>query len=1504
MKKLLFLPVLLACAFVARATYNTVSLMGFNRDVISNGSAPAATTISPSFTVGVDSDSYALVAQDYNYGGYTPTYYLPTGGLLTSALTTSLNYQFADYSSNNALRLVNIGDTGVLTLTTPQSAGALFVLGCGLNGDTYADIVITFTDATTQLFPSVYFPDWYASGGAVVGIGRVSTADNHTEGYSYAPSLFENRLDLAPANYGKTIASITIRKSSGSGYVTIMAASANDVCSGTPTAGTTSASVTSGCSEYSPVLSLSGASTSSGLQYQWQSSPDGLTWTNVTGATNSTYTADVTTNIYYRASVTCVTSSLTSTSTSLELLQTAPAPTVASMPFAESFESWIGACAAADRPGTPWVTSPATGDNSWRRDDQGDDASWDYPTDYMYSPASTIGSHSARFHSGYTHSGIVGNLDLHIDLSPAGTKQLSFDYINLDGSDYLKVQLSEDGGATFTDLATYNTTTGWTNEIVTTTSVAANAIIRFAATADYGGTDIGMDNVFINVLTPCSGTPVAGTFSASQVTGCGEFMPILSLPSTTISGLTYQWQSSTDGATWSDVTGATDRSYTADVTSSIYYRVVVTCTASGLSDATPGIDFLIVTPVATTATLPFFEGFESWIGTCYMYDRPGSNWLETPTSGDGAWRRDDQGADAAWDFPASYMYSPASTEGAHSARFHSGEATGGTEGDLDVHVDLSAAGTKMIQFDYNNLDGSDYMDVQLSEDGGATFTTLSTFTTVVSGGWAPERVTTNSTAANAVIRFRAISDFGGSDIGIDSLYISVEPTCSGTPTAGTFTADRTSGCTAYTANLSVDAPIFMSGIVYQWQSSADGISYTSVSGATNTTYAASVSSNVWYRFYVECTASGLGDTSAATELTYSPVTPVTATVPYFQGFENWIGGCYSFDRPDVSWLLSPTTGDNSWRRDDQGTDAAWNFPTDYMYSPASTEGSHSARFHSGYSPGGSEGDMDLHIDLSAAGTKMIQFDYNNVDGSDYMSVQLSEDGGATFTTLATFTTTPAGWVAERVSTSSVAANAIIRFSAIADYGGSDIGIDSLAISVEPTCSGTPTAGTFSADNTSGCAAYTANLSVDAPILMTGITYQWQSSATGTSFTDVAGATSTTYAASVTGNIFYRFYVVCTASGLADTSAALELTETPEVSVAATLPYFQGFENWIGGCYTYDRPDNSWVLTPNTGDNSWRRDDQGDDASWTAASSGAYSPVSEEGSHSARFHSYYASSGDIGNMDLTIDLSTAGTKNISFYYTNADGSDALTVYLSEDGGVTFTALGSYTTTSGWEHETLTTTSVAANAILRFSAMSDFGNSDIGVDSLYINGPAVLPTCDTVASLTASSITSTSAIISWSAVSGVTGYEYVVDNSPSAPSSGGTSTTGTSVTDTGLVCATTYYAHVRTDCSVDSSTWETISFTTDTCVNTSVGNVNSNVFALYAYPNPAKATVTLTVKGMAGEATIKLTDVTGKIIQLIKVTDASTVIDINELAAGVYFINYRDERNNQTVEISKQ
>jgi hypothetical protein len=89
----------------------------------------------------------------------------------------------------------------------------------------------------------------------------------------------------------------------------------------------------------------------------------------------------------------------------------------------------------------------------------------------------------------------------------------------------------------------------------------------------------------------------------------------------------------------------------------------------------------------------------------------------------------------------------------------------------------------------------------------------------------------------------------------------------------------------------------------------------------------------------------------------------------------------------------------------------------------------------------------------------------------------------------------------------------------------------------------------------------------------------------------------------------------------------------------------------------------------------------------------------------------------------------------------------------------------------------------------------------------------PACPTP-SASASSVTSSTADVSWSAVPSATlGYEYVLDNVATDPTGSGTSTTATTYAATGLTQLTTYYFHIRSVCSAGTySTWSTISFTT--------------------------------------------------------------------------------------------
>jgi Secretion system C-terminal sorting domain len=86
-------------------------------------------------------------------------------------------------------------------------------------------------------------------------------------------------------------------------------------CSGTPTGGTASATAALRCTGEADTVSLSGASYGCGIQYQWQSSPDGTTFTNISGATTTSYKFIASATATYRCHVNCSSSGLSANST-------------------------------------------------------------------------------------------------------------------------------------------------------------------------------------------------------------------------------------------------------------------------------------------------------------------------------------------------------------------------------------------------------------------------------------------------------------------------------------------------------------------------------------------------------------------------------------------------------------------------------------------------------------------------------------------------------------------------------------------------------------------------------------------------------------------------------------------------------------------------------------------------------------------------------------------------------------------------------------------------------------------------------------------------------------------------------------------------------------------------------------------------------------------------------------------------------------------------------------
>lgn len=120
------------------------------------------------------------------------------------------------------------------------------------------------------------------------------------------------------------------------------------------------------------------------------------------------------------------------------------------------------------------------------------------------------------------------------------------------------------------------------------------------------------------------------------------------------------------------------------------------------------------------------------------------------------------------------------------------------------------------------------------------------------------------------------------------------------------------------------------------------------------------------------------------------------------------------------------------------------------------------------------------------------------------------------------------------------------------------------------------------------------------------------------------------------------------------------------------------------------------------------------------------------------------------------------------------------------------------------------SIETGPALHYSAQGS--GTPIGRMEIYY---VISPSCPSPSGLMASNILSTSATLSWPAISGSQGYDYIVSTSPTNPTLTVPyqTTTNTSVNATGLTPATDYFLYIRNKCSgsVDSR-WEQLPFRT--------------------------------------------------------------------------------------------
>jgi len=191
------------------------------------------------------------------------------------------------------------------------------------------------------------------------------------------------------------------------------------------------------------------------------------------------------------------------------------------------------------------------------------------------------------------------------------------------GTHAVRVIVSTDFGTTWSSANIIKTYTGaaaystaGATEYVSLNSYAGQTIqVAFVATTSTTSPDIDFHLDNIAVIVPCSGTPVIGASAAASPTtlDCtgSEVSLTMDVAAQVGGGINYQWSSSTDGVTFSNISGATGSTYNTPgaIIISTYYRGTATCFFSDLTNTTA--DFFVEagfpTPVVS-AFPPMFCG--------------------------------------------------------------------------------------------------------------------------------------------------------------------------------------------------------------------------------------------------------------------------------------------------------------------------------------------------------------------------------------------------------------------------------------------------------------------------------------------------------------------------------------------------------------------------------------------------------------------------------------------------------------------------------------------------------------------------------------------------------------------------------------------------------------------------------------------------------------------------------------------------------------------------------
>lgn len=669
--------------------------------------------------------------------------------------------------------------------------------------------------------------------------------------------------------------------------------------------------------------SVTGYSASGTLSYRWQSSSNGSSWSNISGATGTSYTPPVTTagTTYYRCSVTNTLygySKTTNSGSCVVTVNDTPSPEYTSSVNFSSATYYVGQSASN-------LVATSTSDAgvisyNWQKST--DMASWSsVSSSAAYKPSTAaVGVTYYRCIvsntlNGYTKYKTSSSATITVIEQPSPTITDSPSSVTCYRGGTASLSVSATGVGTLTyqwqsssDLDTWSNISGATSTSYSApTSTVGITYYRCIVTSTLGGNTKSSTSSRATVTVADTPTPTFtdGYSIISATYPEGASASTLNAAATSAAGtVTYAWQSKDSGGSWT-YNGNTTATLTPPTSSigEVYYRCVVTNTLNGYTK-TAISDTAVITVVPAEAPTPSFTSAYNMSNANYYRGDSASALNASATASMGTityqWQSSSDGSSFSNISGAtSSTYTPPTTQAGTKyyrcvvTNTYSGDTATLTSGTAQIVVSYAPAPNFV---DQSTISDANYWrgDTATTMNGSATVSpgtvsyqwqsssdgsTWSNISGATSATYTPQTTTVGSTyyrcaATNTLNGYTNTRYSNSAHITVSS---AVTPTFTQNPASASYSVNATA-TPLYVTYTSGTTPV-----AYQWQVSDDGTNWSNISGATGSTYTPPTdTANVkYYRVAVAVGNPGYtaSATSSAATITVGVPTPTFASQP-------------------------------------------------------------------------------------------------------------------------------------------------------------------------------------------------------------------------------------------------------------------------------------------------------------------------------------------------------------------------------------------------------------------------------------------------------------------------------------------------------------------------------------------------------------------------------------------------------------------------------------------------